>query len=450
MEYNKENSNYFVYLMSTRAGGLGINLYTGDTVILYDSDWNPQVDLQAMDRVHRIGQKKPVHVYRLIAAGTVEERVVQRAKKKLYLDKMVNRGSTSQAEQLESLGKAAMLKMLKFGASAVVKSEEGNAGITDEALEKIMDRSRLKKGNDKAFDDKSNSNNASLNALDFDGTQDAISIRQLDGVTYEKDKPKVKEEEEKKIELDDYGNENEGVSFTGTTSLFAEKGDDETINNDLLSKKRKNLSIKDISEEWAQLHAPKAKRIKKTRFIKTENGYQILKANNYTMEEGEKSVFSTELRNRSPSTLKVVFGKKKGRQRAGRDYDHEAHCLMCWDGGSLLCCDQCPLAFHTECLAPWQLPQKKASGASVGNSWGCPHHYCKLCARKAHEVGGLLFRCTECPSAYCEDHVPMKEARFNESGRELRFEELGQSKPTQGKLPYIVHYLGFFSHVRFV
>mmetsp|Transcript_5622 Transcript_5622/g.6620 ORF Transcript_5622/g.6620 Transcript_5622/m.6620 type:complete len:143 (+) Transcript_5622:1045-1473(+) len=104
---------------------------------------------------------------------------------------------------------------------------------------------------------------------------------------------------------------------------------------------------------------------------------------------------------------------------------------MCWDGGSLLCCDQCPLAFHTECLAPWQLPQKKASGASVGNSWGCPHHYCKLCARKAHEVGGLLFRCTECPSAYCEDHVPMKEARFNESGRELRFEELGQSKPTQ-------------------
>lgn len=55
------------------------------------SDWNPQADLQAMARVHRIGQKKVVHVYRLVSAGTVEERIVQRAEKKLYLDQMVNR-----------------------------------------------------------------------------------------------------------------------------------------------------------------------------------------------------------------------------------------------------------------------------------------------------------------------------------------------------------------------
>ena len=81
--------------MSTRAGGMGINLQTADTVILMDSDWNPQVDLQAMARVHRIGQKSTVHVYRLISQGTMEERVVQRAQKKLFLDAMVNRGSTA-------------------------------------------------------------------------------------------------------------------------------------------------------------------------------------------------------------------------------------------------------------------------------------------------------------------------------------------------------------------
>ena len=69
-EFNKENSPYFCFIMSTRAGGMGINLQTADTVILMDSDWNPQVDLQAMARVHRIGQTKTVHVYRLVSSGT--------------------------------------------------------------------------------------------------------------------------------------------------------------------------------------------------------------------------------------------------------------------------------------------------------------------------------------------------------------------------------------------
>lgn len=61
-EFNSEGSTTFCFLLSTRAGGLGINLATADIVILYDSDWNPQVDLQAMDRAHRIGAKKPVQV----------------------------------------------------------------------------------------------------------------------------------------------------------------------------------------------------------------------------------------------------------------------------------------------------------------------------------------------------------------------------------------------------
>lgn len=77
-EFTKENSDKFVFLLSTRAGGLGINLTTADTVILYDSDWNPQVDLQAMDRAHRIGQKKNVNVYRLITENTIEEKIVER------------------------------------------------------------------------------------------------------------------------------------------------------------------------------------------------------------------------------------------------------------------------------------------------------------------------------------------------------------------------------------
>ena len=90
-KYNdpKNHEKYFTFLISTRAGGLGINLATADTVIFYDSDWNPQVDLQAMDRAHRIGQLKTVNVYRLITQCTIEERILTRASYKLNLNRNI-------------------------------------------------------------------------------------------------------------------------------------------------------------------------------------------------------------------------------------------------------------------------------------------------------------------------------------------------------------------------
>ena len=84
----------FVFLLSTRAGGLGINLTAADTVIFYDSDWNPTVDQQAMDRAHRLGQLKQVTVYRMITKNTVEERIMQRAKQKDQIHKVVIAGGT--------------------------------------------------------------------------------------------------------------------------------------------------------------------------------------------------------------------------------------------------------------------------------------------------------------------------------------------------------------------
>ncbi|KAJ3091977.1 hypothetical protein HK102_011881 [Quaeritorhiza haematococci] len=78
-----------LFLLSTRAGGLGINLTAADTVIIYDSDWNPQMDLQAQDRAHRIGQTRPVIVYRLVTTGTVESNILNRAAAKRRLEKLV-------------------------------------------------------------------------------------------------------------------------------------------------------------------------------------------------------------------------------------------------------------------------------------------------------------------------------------------------------------------------
>ncbi|XP_052767691.1 chromatin-remodeling ATPase INO80-like [Mya arenaria] len=94
-------SDIFVFLLSTRAGGLGINLTAADTVIFYDSDWNPTVDQQAMDRAHRLGQTKQVTVYRLICKGTIEERILQRAKEKSEIQRMVISGGSFKPDTLK-------------------------------------------------------------------------------------------------------------------------------------------------------------------------------------------------------------------------------------------------------------------------------------------------------------------------------------------------------------
>ena len=78
--FNMANSEYFIFLLSTRAGGLGLNLQTADTVVIFDSDWNPHQDLQAQDRAHRIGQKNEVRVLRLMTVNSVEERILAAAR----------------------------------------------------------------------------------------------------------------------------------------------------------------------------------------------------------------------------------------------------------------------------------------------------------------------------------------------------------------------------------
>ncbi|XP_053086546.1 probable global transcription activator SNF2L1 isoform X2 [Pangasianodon hypophthalmus] len=139
--YNASDSTKFIFMLSTRAGGLGINLATADVVILYDSDWNPQVDLQAMDRAHRIGQKKPVRVFRLITENTVEERIVERAEMKLRLDSIVIQQGRL-IEQQNKLGKDEMLQMIRHGATHVFASKDSE--LTDEDIDTILERGAKK------------------------------------------------------------------------------------------------------------------------------------------------------------------------------------------------------------------------------------------------------------------------------------------------------------------
>ncbi|XP_019509459.1 PREDICTED: probable global transcription activator SNF2L1 [Hipposideros armiger] len=140
--FNAPNSSKFIFMLSTRAGGLGINLASADVVILYDSDWNPQVDLQAMDRAHRIGQKKPVHVFRLITDNTVEERIVERAEIKLRLDSIVIQQGRLIDQQSNKLAKEEMLQMIRHGATHVFASKESK--LTDEDITTLLERGEKK------------------------------------------------------------------------------------------------------------------------------------------------------------------------------------------------------------------------------------------------------------------------------------------------------------------
>lgn len=107
-EFNAPNSEVFLFMLSTRAGGLGLNLQTADTVILFDSDWNPQMDKQAEDRAHRIGQKREVKIITLVTVGSIEEVIIERARQKADIDnKVIQAGmfnqSSSHKERHETL-----------------------------------------------------------------------------------------------------------------------------------------------------------------------------------------------------------------------------------------------------------------------------------------------------------------------------------------------------------
>ncbi|RKP23044.1 P-loop containing nucleoside triphosphate hydrolase protein, partial [Syncephalis pseudoplumigaleata] len=163
--FNAPGSPDFCFLLSTRAGGLGINLETADTVVIFDSDWNPQNDLQAMARAHRIGQTRTVNVYRFVSKGTIEEEVLERAKRKMVLEYLLVSGmDTSGANLLKERGAATtttgtgaaagskgksyagqftkeeLNAILKFGAKNLFQETTNQKKLDDLDLDEILDR----------------------------------------------------------------------------------------------------------------------------------------------------------------------------------------------------------------------------------------------------------------------------------------------------------------------
>uniref|UniRef100_A0A452TLW8 Chromodomain-helicase-DNA-binding protein 4 n=1 Tax=Ursus maritimus TaxID=29073 RepID=A0A452TLW8_URSMA len=150
--FNAPGAQQFCFLLSTRAGGLGINLATADTVIIYDSDWNPHNDIQAFSRAHRIGQNKKVMIYRFVTRASVEERITQVAKKKMMLTHLVVRPGLG--SKTGSMSKQELDDILKFGTEELFKDEATDGGdnkegedssvihYDDKAIERLLDRNQ--------------------------------------------------------------------------------------------------------------------------------------------------------------------------------------------------------------------------------------------------------------------------------------------------------------------
>jgi len=176
--YNAPDSEKFLFLLSTRAGGLGINLQTADVVILYDSDWNPQADLQAQDRAHRIGQKKAVQVFRLVTEHTIEEKIVERAQQKLKLDAMVVQ--QGRLKDKDKLSRDEILSAVRFGADKIFKSKDSS--ITDDDIDLILDAGRKK--TEELNSKLQNADKGDM--LDFKLDGGGISSQTFEGIDYAK------------------------------------------------------------------------------------------------------------------------------------------------------------------------------------------------------------------------------------------------------------------------
>ncbi|CAB9506371.1 Probable chromatin-remodeling complex ATPase chain [Seminavis robusta] len=340
--FNAPNSEKFLFLMSTRSGGMGINLQTADTVILYDSDWNPQADLQAQARVHRLGQQKRVFVYRMVTKNTVEERILQRAEKKLYLDKMVmQQGDLVDDQQVDE---KKLMETLRFGAQAVF----GSAGLkmelpSKEDIEILTDRSRTE-----SFTGGKIKGDADTNVEDFDANKKFRSTTDFGGIDF-----KAIRESHRRQKPKDFG----------------------AIMNTWRKKRERKNRITMVNAKGSGYGA----------------AVPVLKSNDYDLETGEQSVFQRELGGRGGN-----FGNVKHKHlKAGVDFQTQDVCQSCGEGGTLLCCPRCPVAVCVDCF-----------GGTEKEFMCCSHHHCNECGKGTLAAGGFMFRCNCCPRAYCEDHLP--------------------------------------------
>ncbi|KAB8298039.1 hypothetical protein EYC80_001811 [Monilinia laxa] len=351
-------SNYNVFLISTRAGGLGLNLAAASEILLLDQDWNPQVTKQAIGRAYRIGLQKPLTVYQFVAQGTVEEQMMPRIAKKLYLSAKVTESmediytqpsASSQAKRKEisngddtdmpEMNMGQLMNLIRRGASAISRPEID--------VNKMLEwdwKTTIAMCKDQASDSLMGKNIAGDSNVDEEETEkqwlaerERVQSRLFNGETIEGHRPKSSQP----------------------------------------------------SQDFEPSSSKADRRIGKERTVMMD-GYMVSKDTiNNSQWEAVKTFSSTN------ATSSVSKREKKP------DIKSQAYCQVCKiDHKSLLIsCKFCPRAYHNDCLTPYYQEKVKKF------QFACPQHLCADCKQKAGDVGGMLYKCRWCPKAQCEDCI---------------------------------------------
>jgi SWI/SNF-related matrix-associated actin-dependent regulator of chromatin subfamily A member 5 len=346
--FNDRHSEYKVMLLSTRAGGLGINLTSAEDVVFLDEDWNPQVTLQAEARAHRIGQTKKVTIYKLCTQGTVEEQMIGRIRKKLYLSTKITEsmksvhgetvvntnGRPSLADEMPEMNTNQLKNLVRRGAQTLSHPEIDVTEMLSWDLDTMMQKCR-----DKPADPHVNPDAASVEVDEekWLSVMERVECAVFDGKRYQR------------------------------------KLDKETSSSNILPD---SITRED------------RRRGKNTTVM--IDGYAINKESLNCADWEAVPTFA----GKDPRLAEPQRDKR-------REFNHEGHCVACFDGpdaGHLVECKSCPRAYHFDCLDPqYQVKVKGFSG------FFCPQHNCSECGRRTNACGGLLYRCRWCPRAFCDD-----------------------------------------------
>ncbi|KAK3286291.1 hypothetical protein CYMTET_6147 [Cymbomonas tetramitiformis] len=449
--FNAAGSRIFLYLISTKAGGQGINLATADTVVLYDSCWNPQVDLQAQDRAHRIGQKKQVRIFRFVSEGTAEERVVNRAEQKMFLDAMVVKKQSAEvkAQLDQSLKGAATLKMqdvdindegaaigdmeedtnlsvkellsiLSHGAENIFRTATDSGALTsaalDQRLESIMGRerrpsgqsagrgrSRSSRGGKQAKTAGSASAEPSgLNAEPASEDEDVCTAKlQVEGhstifdnadsmiAMHETQEGPAGQEEGEPSTAPAAGGGTTHVVCSTSTGFGEQQHETEDMELAPLPPLITDGAAARAARPGVRLYRCGKCGLPKVLECQCKRGGGPKgKVEEDAVVTGSRSRAPPK-RFEPPSLAKLVQKKAKVK--------HDGSCFNCLDGGDVIACGVCPRVYHLKCAGLEVAPK---------GTFRCPWHMCTVCERNKSNVGGMLFQCVTCPLAYCFDCCP--------------------------------------------
>ena len=405
------NVHKFIFLISTKAGGLGLNLQAADTVILYDSDWNPTNDKQAMDRVHRMGQKRPVTVYRFVSSGTCEERILHAATQKMSMSMKVLEDGESQgvaavddAEEVHWDDKE-LDEITSFSGTDSQTSDSGPPDVSLESAQSFLDSVNVEKLLAmKAIPSPVKAEAPPAQVANGDNS-DAAAPAAAGGAAANGDGAEGGKKRELSTNVRNFG----GVEYdTDAKPAAASAGS----TGELVSHKRQ----------------------RKNNIVFIDTGERGL---------GRVAVPRWQLDEEQAAENKAAARKAAAASKVKAKITHDPNCMICnlpasgpppperapqvaqWEEAKqksamdiqrdAIPCHRCPRVMHAACC-----PTEPKDCAR--QQWTCCQHTCQHCGRGGSDCGGLLFRCVKCVSSVCYEC-------FEERGEARSFDHVSQYEP---------------------